>query len=36
MYSELPKGLAFLVSVYGGAQAYYKDMISFKNIKEEA
>ena len=36
MYSELPKGLAFLVSVYGGAQAYYKDMISFKNIKEDA
>lgn len=36
MYSELPKSLAFLISVYGGAQAYYKDMISFKNIKEEA
>lgn len=36
MYSELPKGLAFLVSVYGGAQAYYKDMVKFTNIKEES
>ena len=36
MYSELPKGLAFLVSVYGGAQAYYKDMVKFTNIKDEA
>ena len=35
-YSELPKSLAFLVSIYCGAQAYYKDLISFKNIKEEA
>lgn len=36
MYSELPKGLAFLVSIYGGAQAYYKDMVRFNNIKEES
>lgn len=36
MYPELPKGLGFLVSVYGGAQAYYKDMVSFKNIKDES
>ena len=36
MYSELPKGLAFLVSVYGGSQAYYKDMVKFTNIKEES
>jgi hypothetical protein len=36
MYSELPKGLAFLVSIYGGVQAYYKDMVKFTNIKEEA
>lgn len=36
MYSELPKGLAFLVSIYGGAQQYYKDMVKFTNIKEES
>ena len=36
MYSELPKGLAFLVSVYGGTQQYYKDMVKFNNIKEES
>lgn len=36
MYPELPKGLAFLVSIYGGAQAYYKDMIKFDNIKDES
>lgn len=35
MYPEFPKGLAFLVSVYGGTQAYYKDMASFKSIKKE-
>lgn len=36
MFPELQKGLAFLVSIYGGTQAYYKDMIKFDNIKEEA
>lgn len=36
MYPELPKGLAFLISVYGGSQAYYKDMIKFDNIKGES
>lgn len=36
MYPELKKGLAFLVSIYGGTQAYYKDMVRFDNIKEEA
>lgn len=36
MYSELPKSLAFLVSIYGGAQAYYKDMVKFTNIKDES
>lgn len=36
MWPELPKGLAFLVSIYGGSQAYYKDMIKFDNIKDEA
>lgn len=36
MYSELPKGLGFLVSIYGGAQAYYKDMVKFTNIKDES
>lgn len=36
MYPELPKSLAFLVSVYGGAQAYYKDMVRFDNIKGDS
>lgn len=36
MYSELPKGLAFLVSIYGGAQEYYKDMVKFNDIKDES
>ena len=36
MFPELPKGLAFLVSVYGGSQAYYKDMVKFENIKGES
>lgn len=36
LYPELPKGLAFLVSVYGGSQAYYKDMIKFDNIKGDS
>ena len=36
MYPELLKGLAFLVSIYGGSQAYYKDMVKFENIKGES
>ena len=36
LFPELPKGLAFLVSIYGGSQAYYKDMIKWDNIKQEA
>lgn len=36
MYPELQKGLAFLVSIYGGAQAYYKDMVRFDNIKGDS
>ncbi len=36
VYPELPKGLAFLGSVYCGAQEYWKDMATFKNIKEES
>ena len=36
MYPELPKGLAFLVSIYGDTQPYYKDMVKFNNIKGEA
>lgn len=36
MFPELQKGLAFLVSVYCGSQAYYKDMIKFDNIKGES
>lgn len=34
VYPELPKGLGFLGSVYCGAQAYWKDLVSFKSIKE--
>jgi len=36
MYPELPKGLAFLGSVYCGAQAYWKDAVRFENIKGES
>jgi uracil-DNA glycosylase len=36
MYPELQKGLGFLVSIYGGSQQYYKDMIKFDNIKGES
>lgn len=36
MFPELPKGLGFLVSIYGGTSQYHKDMIKFDNIKEEA
>lgn len=36
MYSELPKGLGFLGSVYCGAQEYWKDSVRFNNIKEES
>lgn len=36
IYPELPKSLAFLVSVYGGTQAYYKDMVRFENIKGDS
>lgn len=36
MYPELRKGLDFLVSVYCGTQQYYKDLVHFNNIKEEA
>lgn len=36
MFPELPKSLAFLVSIYGGTQPYYKDMIRFSNIKGES
>lgn len=36
MWPELKKGLEFLVSIYGGTQKYYKDMIRFDNIKEES
>jgi len=36
MYPELPKGLAFLGSVYCGAQGYWKDMIKFENIKDNS
>ena len=35
MFPELPKGLAFLGSIYCGAQAYWKDF-KFENIKEES
>lgn len=36
MYPELPKGLGFIGSIYCGAQEYWKGMIKFDNIKEEA
>lgn len=36
MYPEMLKGLEFLVSMYCGAQAYYKDMVKWDNIKKEA
>lgn len=36
MYPELLKGLEFLVSMYCGSQEYYKDMVKWDNIKEEA
>lgn len=36
LYPELPKRLAFLVSIYGGMQEYYKDMVKFENIKGDA
>lgn len=36
MFPELPKGLAFLVSIYCGSQPYYKDMVNFTNIKGES
>lgn len=36
MYPEMLKSLEFLVSMYCGAQQYYKDMVKFDNIKKEA
>lgn len=36
MYPDMLKGLGFLGSLYCGAQAYWKDMVKFKNIKEES
>jgi DNA polymerase len=36
MYPELPKGLGFLGSIYCGAQAYWKDMVKFNDIKENS
>ena len=36
IYPELPKGLAFLGSIYCGVQEYWKDLIKFDNIKEES
>ncbi len=36
MYPELPKGLAFLGSIYCGSQAYWKDMVKFDDIKENS
>ncbi len=35
-YPEMLKGLGFLVSMYCGAQEYYKDMVKWDNIKKEA
>lgn len=36
IYPELPKGLGFLGSVYCGAQAYWKDLVRFDDIKENS
>jgi uracil-DNA glycosylase family 4 len=36
LYPDLPKGLGFLGSIYCGAQSYWKDLVNFQNIKEEA
>jgi DNA polymerase-1 len=36
LYPDLPKGLGFLGSIYCGAQQYWKDLVNFQNIKEEA
>lgn len=36
MFPELPKGLGFLGSIYCGAQAYWKDMVRFDDIKENS
>lgn len=36
IYPELPKSLAFLGSIYCGSQAYWKNMVKWDNIKEEA
>lgn len=35
MFPELPKGLAFLGSVYCGSQEYWKDLVKFTSIKGE-
>lgn len=36
LFPELPKGLGFVGSVYCGAQAFWKDLWKFDNIKDEA
>jgi len=36
MYPDLKKGLGFLGSIYLGNQPYWKDMVKFNNIKDEA
>lgn len=36
MYPELPKGLAFLGSIYCGSQAYWKDLVKFNNVKGDS
>ena len=35
LFSDLPKSLGFLGSIYCGAQEYWKDTVKFKSIKEE-
>lgn len=36
VWPELPKGLAFLGSVYCGSQAYWKNLVRFNDIKENS
>lgn len=36
MFPDLPKGLGFLGSIYCASQEYWKDTVSFTNIKEDS
>lgn len=36
MYLDMARSLEFLASIHGGAQEYWKDLVRFDNIKENA